>query len=218
MKPDNSLNFSDNFDKVNINDVGNNTSTENFIGSNTSSPVDNCEQVEDKNCDSVSPKALPKTDNTNVQFKTKAEEVDPDSSFCESLLEPIPRENPVDISSLLSGKSSTTEPADYVIEIPKDNDEANEKVISFKSLQPSSFLSTTDNISGNLKPTNASKYSDLLDDVNISGEQRSPIHLAVRQSAPEAASSLSRIPRKVNAPLFLLMRDLLQIMKFTRKI
>ena len=68
---------------------------------------------------------------------------------------------------------------------------------------------TTDNISGNLKPTNASKYSDLLDDVNISGEQRSPIHLAVRQSAPEAASSLSRIPRKVNAPLIFINEKLI---------
>ena len=47
------------------------TLTEDFIELNTSSPLDNCEQVEDKNRDSVDPEALTKTDNIHVPFKTR---------------------------------------------------------------------------------------------------------------------------------------------------
>ena len=56
------------------------TLTEDFIELNTSSPLDNCEQVEDKNRDSVDPEALTKTDNIHVPFKTRPGKADPGSN------------------------------------------------------------------------------------------------------------------------------------------
>ena len=115
---DNSLKFFDNFDGVNVTDVWKNTLTEDFIELNTSSPLDSCEQVEDKNRDSVDQKLWPKLIIFMCRlkldwYKLIQVQIQKESYFSKFLLGSIPRKNSINISSLLSEKPSTTEPTSF---------------------------------------------------------------------------------------------------------
>ena len=89
--------------------------TEDFIELNTSSPLENCEQVEDKNRDSVDQKLWPKLIIFMCRLKLDREkliqvQIQKESYFSKFPLGSIPSENSINISSLLSEKPSTTEP------------------------------------------------------------------------------------------------------------